>query len=181
MEFRNSFTVEGSPADVIAVFGDTPLVAGFLPGASVGERRDDGSHPGVLAVSFGPKRLNFKGSLVNDARPQELAGTLTGQASSDVRGAKMAVTLDYRLSAAPGGTRVDTVAEAELTGVLAEFARTGGAVVTQALLDAFAQRLSAHMRATRPAAVADTAAPLSGLGLLLRILKSMFVRRRRDA
>lgn len=202
MEFKNSFDVDGSPDEVIVVFADTQRVASFLPGASVGERREDGSYPGQLVVSFGPKRLTFKGSLVNTADTETLAGKLTGQASADVRGAKMAVTLDYRLQAAPQGTRVETVSEAELTGILAEFARTGGAVLTEALLEQFAQRFSAHMRATRPAAEAGTpsmagsaraadaadgaaralrpqrdASPLSGFGLLLRILKSMFGRK----
>jgi carbon monoxide dehydrogenase subunit G len=200
LEFKNSFSVEGSPAEVIAVFADTPLVASFLPGASVGEQREDGSYPGQLVVAFGPKRLSFKGSLVNEAQSGALTGKLTGQASADVRGAKMAVTLDYKLSPVAEGTQVDTVSEAELTGILAEFARTGGAVVTEALLEQFAQRFSAHMRALRaPAAngippivgslaAAEVAAnlptpsgavkPLSGFVLLLRILKSMFANKR---
>ncbi|WP_077003136.1 SRPBCC domain-containing protein [Variovorax sp. KK3] len=203
MEFRNDFIVDGAPADVIAVFENVPLVAGFLPGASVGEQREDGSYPGQLVVSFGPKRLTFKGSLLNTVRPQDLAGELTGQASADVRGAKMAVSLRYQLIAEGAGrTRVETVSEAELAGMLAEFARTGGTVLTQALLDQFAQRFSEHMRATvavpgavgtvpgssdaaaAPAGGAATSAaagatkPLSAFGLLWQMIRSMFGRGR---
>ena len=188
MQFENAFDLAGTPAEVIAVFEDVPLVAGFLPGASVGERREDGSWPGQLAVAFGPKRLAFKGSLTNAVNPEELKGELSGQASADVRGAKMLVTMRYRLAPAGGGTRVDLVSEAELTGMLAEFARTGGAVVTQALLGEFAKNFSAHMRAqqaqraqeaqqasqTQPAPAPAQA--LSVVALLLQILKDAFAR-----
>ena len=187
MQFENAFELGGAPAEVIAVFEDVPLMASFLPGASVGERKEDGSYPGLLTVSFGPKRLNFKGTLTNTVQREQLAGELDGHASADVRGAKMMVSMRYRLSPAAAGTRVDLVSEAELTGILAEFARTGGVVVTQALLDEFAKNFSAHMHATRAplAAGAPAEAPrqspqaLSGFALLLKILKNAFSRRAR--
>ena len=75
----------------------------------------------------------------------------------DVRGARMAVTMRYQLDAAsarPGGTRVSLVSDAELTGMLAEFAKTGGVVLANAVLADFAARLSAHFEA-RAAVVAS--------------------------
>ena len=187
MQFENAFDLAGDPAAVIAVFEDVPLVASFLPGASVGERKDDGSYPGQLTVAFGPKRLAFKGTLTNAVERAQLAGELSGQASADVRGAKMLVTMRYRLSGTPEGTRVDLVSEAELTGILAEFARTGGVVVTQALLDEFARNFSAHMRALQAPASAPTteiprpapAPALSAFALLMQVLKNLFTRRAR--
>lgn len=189
MRFDNAFELAGTPEQVIAVFEDVPLVASFLPGASVGERREDGSYPGQLTVAFGPKRLAFKGSLANEVDRAGLAGELTGQASADVRGAKMAVNMRYQLAPAAGGTRVTLVSEAELTGILAEFARTGGVVVTQALLDEFAKNFSAHMRAQAapqpanapeaPRPVPAPAQALSAFALLLQILKNVFTRRPR--
>jgi len=145
-----------------------------------------GSYPGLLTVSFGPKRLNFKGTLTNTVQRDQLTGELDGQASADVRGAKMLVSMRYRLSPAAGGTRVDLVSEAELTGMLAEFARTGGVVVTQALLDEFAKNFSAHMQAVRagphagaPATQRQAPQALSAFGLLLKILKNAISRRPR--
>lgn len=187
MRFENTFDVAGTPPQVIDVFGDLRLLASFLPGASVGEANQDGSHPGTLVVSFGPKRLSFKGTLRNGLDKEKLAGELTGQASADVRGAKMLVTMAYRLSPVPAGTRVDLVSDAELTGMLAEFARTGGVVLTEALLADFSRRFSEHVRASRAAAEpgapsshgADRRPPtaLSGFSLLLQLLKSLFRRR----
>ena len=185
MQFESTLELAGAPAEVIAVFEDVPLLASFLPGASVGERKEDGSYPGQLTVAFGPKRLAFKGSLTNTVQREQLAGELAGRASADVRGAKMMVSMRYKLSPAAGGTRVDLVSEAELTGILAEFANTGGVVVTQALLDEFAKNFSAHMRATsgpQAPGAAEAAPPqpaqaLSVFALLWQILKNLFSRR----
>ena len=178
MQFDNSFEVAGTPAEVIALFADLPLMSSFLPGASVGERNPDGSNPATLTVAFGPKKIAFRGQLTNTVDAPKLAGTVVGHASADLRGAKMSVQMDYRLAPVPAGTRVTLVSEAEMTGMLAEFAKTGGVVVTQALLSEFAQRFSAHVRALQPAAAGQSPAPaaapksLSVFALLWRIVKS---------
>jgi carbon monoxide dehydrogenase subunit G len=150
MEFKNEFLLTGTPDEVIIKFADVPLMASFLPGASVGLVQPDGTYPATLTVAFGPKRLNFKGSLTQSVSLAEHVGELSGTATGDVRGARMAVKLRYNLR--EGGllnnrlvTRVEMVSEAQLTGVLAEFARTGGAVVTQALLTEFSRRFGDHM------------------------------------
>ena len=150
MEFKNEFLLLGTPDEVLLKFADVALMASFLPGASVGPVQPDGTYPTTLTVSFGPKRLNFKGSLLQRVLHEEHAGELSGTATGDVRGTRMAVKLRYSLH--EGGllnnrivTRVDMVSNAQLTGVLAEFARTGGAVVTQALLSEFSRRFGEHM------------------------------------
>ena len=167
MRFDQHLEVEGSPRQVIVLFEDVRLLASFLPGASVGERQEDGSHPAELAVAFGPKRIVFRGRLTPSIDRDGMKGTVVGHASTDIRGAKMSVTMDYALTPVAAGTRVDLVSEAELTGMLAEFARTGGVVVTEALLAQFAQRLSAHVRSL-PGAVRAASDPVSGRAVALQ-------------
>ena len=154
MRFENEFEVAGSPSIVIEKLDDVPLVASFLPGASVGPVNPDGSYPATLVVSFGPKRLAFKGTITNRVDRESHSGVLSGTASADVRGAKMAVKMNYSLAQCEGSqqqprTQVKFVSEAQLTGVLAEFAKTGGVVVTNAILAEFARgfrRNSRHRR-----------------------------------
>lgn len=179
MRFENEFEVAGSPAEVIEKFDDLPLLASFLPGASVGPANADGSFPGTLVVSFGPKRIAFKGSITNSVDRASYTGVLSGNASADVRGAKMAVTMNYSLGACsppvPPRTRVKFVSEAELTGVLAEFAKTGGVVVTNAILVEFARRFSAQFENSSDAAKPVASAPeaLSATSLAAEICKSV--------
>ena len=180
MRFDNEFEVAGTPPEVITLFDDLPLMASFLPGASVGEANADATWPATLVVAFGPKRIAFKGKLTNEVDRPNLAGKVAGNASADMRGAKMSVTMSYRLAPCPAGTRVMLVSEAEMTGMLAEFARTGGVVVTNALLAEFASRFSAHVAAQRqpatgslpPAAPPAAAEALSAGALLVQVVKS---------
>lgn len=153
MQFENRFVVNGTPGAVAERFADVPLMASFLPGASVDAPMPDGSYPATLVASFGPKKLAFKGTLTNDVDREALTGVLKGQASADVRGARMAVTMHYRLSAAEGSTSASPMTEvqidshAQLSGVLAEFAKAGGVIVAEALIAEFARRFSAHGQA----------------------------------
>ncbi|MBU1358342.1 MAG: hypothetical protein KKC85_13745 [Gammaproteobacteria bacterium] len=181
MHFQNRFVITGAPRDVVEKFADVPLMASFLPGASVEAPRDDGSYPATLLASFGPKKIAFKGQLTNRVDRESLTGVLVGQASADVRGARMAVTMNYRLlpaeGAGPPATEVQLDSEAQLTGVLAEFAKAGGVIVAEALIAEFARRFSAHAQATSkgesPAAPAEgaTLSTLTVITALLRRLK----------
>jgi carbon monoxide dehydrogenase subunit G len=177
MHFETRFTVSGTPQAVIDKFADVPLMASFLPGASVDPQAEDGSYPATLVASFGPKRLAFKGVLSNSVDREALRGSISGQASADVRGARMAVTMAYSLSpaAASGSAKSEVLlaSDAQLTGVLAEFAKAGGVIVAEALIAEFARRFSAHMEAgaaPREAAPANTAT-LSLLTILVAVLR----------
>ena len=178
MRFENEFEVAGRPSDVIDKFGDLPLMASVLPGASVGPAHPDGSYPGTLVVSFGPKRIAFKGTISNAVDRAQLAGVLSGKASADVRGARMAVKMSYSLSESPASkpprTQVKFISEAELTGVLAEFAKTGGVVLANALLAEFARRFSAQFEPAEGSSAPADAAPasLSVLSLVAEIWRS---------
>ena len=177
MRFEKAFDVSGTPEQVIELFNDLPLMARFLPGAGVGDPNPDGSRPATLTVAFGPKRIAFKGRLQNEIDPANLCGRVSGAASSDARGAKMSAKMSYQLAPAPAGTHVSLVSEAELTGMLADFARTGGVVLADALITTFATAFSeyvAGLQAKEPAAPPPQAAVLSPLALLIQIIKSIF-------
>ncbi len=154
MRFENEFEVLGRPSEVIGRLDDMPMMASLLPGASVGPENPDGSFPGSLVVSFGPKKVVFKGVVTNRVDRESCSGVLTGRASADVRGAKMAVTMNYHLSERLGSkeprTAVTFISEAQLTGVLAEFAKTGGVVVGNAIFAEFARRFSAQFADANP-------------------------------
>lgn len=190
MQFENAFEVTGQIDEVIATFADLPLLASFLPGAHVGARLDDGAYPGELIVAFGPKRLTFRGILSNDLHADKREGLLKGQARGDIRGAQMAVSMRYSFTSLGDRTSVLLLSEAELTGILADFARTGGAILTRALLTSFAGNLENHLRqtksATSPSAtevqqIGPTTGlkpkPLSALSLLWQIFRHRFFNR----
>lgn len=176
MHFDHRFQVSGTPQAVALQFADVPLMAGFLPGASVAPPDENGSYPATLVASFGPKRIAFKGTLTSQVDREALSGVIVGQASADVRGARMAVTMTYRLMPAGAAmTEVRLESDAQLTGVLAEFAKAGGTIVAEALIAEFARRFSAHMEALQ--AGEAPAAPQGEATLSLWTLVSAMLQR----
>lgn len=192
MHFETRFQVAGTPETVVEQFSNVPLMASFLPGASVEAPATDGSYPATLIATFGPKKIAFKGTLTNRVDEESLSGTLSGKASADVRGARMAVTMNYQLAPAetpstgvsgvdPTSARTDVRLEsdAQLTGVLAEFAKAGGVIVAEALIAEFARRFSAHVEAT--AAGRSPATPAHNATLSMTTVAAAILRRFRRA
>ena len=95
-------------------------------------------------VSFGPKRINFKGKATVDFDFDSLSGTVTGRGSADMRAARIGVKVSFALSDVAGAAKAETsvkiVSDAELGGVLSDFAKTGGIAVANAIMADFARR-----------------------------------------
>jgi carbon monoxide dehydrogenase subunit G len=182
MHFEGSFSVPGRPGDVIRRFADVPRMARCMPGAVLEPQAEDGSWPGAMVVAFGPKKINFKGRVTTAFDFDALTGTLHGRGSADMRAARIGVKVGFTLrndpAAAVPATVVDIVSDAELGGVLADFARTGGVAVANVIMADFAKR-AADEFAQDEASVGDTVAapaPLSAGSVLWAVIKAQLVR-----
>jgi len=144
MHFEGEFRVPGKAADVIRRFADVPRMARCMPGAMLEPQAEDGSWPGAMVVSFGPKKVNFKGRVTCTFDEPALTGTLHGRGTADMRAARIGVKVAFGLrddSAAASPTTVVKInSDAELGGVLADFARTGGVAVANVIMADFAKR-----------------------------------------
>lgn len=180
MRWEGEMIVPGQQDDVFARFQNIERMAQYMPGATIDGRDDEGSYLGSITVTFGPKKLVFRGKMTSESDAALRKGVLRGQGSSDQRAARFKVEITYGLHdvtedpAAPR-TCVKLLSVAELQGVLADFARTGGPVVAKVILDEFAARFAADMAAdmesARPAeTLVETLSPkpLSAFDLLLR-------------
>jgi carbon monoxide dehydrogenase subunit G len=148
MHFEGEFSVPGKPADVIRRFSDVPRMATCMPGAVLEAQNEDGSWPGGMVVSFGPKKIKFSGRATVDFDYDNLTGSVHGRGSADMRAARIGVKVSFALredtTAATPTTIVKIVSDAELGGVLADFARTGGIAVANAIMADFARRAAAE-------------------------------------
>lgn len=194
MRFEGEFSVPGAPAEVLAAFADIERMVPCMPGASIDGRDEEGNWLGSMVVAFGPKKIRFKGKIRNAVDLPAQRGTLDVRGAADMRVAAPAQAhVQYTVTGdAAGGSRVTLVSDAELGGVLADFARTGGIAVTQALMEMFAQRLAQEFsraapavavvvqeEAPAPVAAAPEPAPaaLSAGQLLWLVIKGFFTRR----
>ena len=157
MEFAGEFKVPGTPDKVIREFADVERMAKLMPGASIEGRDEEGNYLGVMTVAFGPKRIKFKGKVAVEIDEATRSGKLRGRGAADMRSARIETRLNYQLhddpTAATPTTIVRLKAEADMQGVLAEFAKTGGEAVGNVLMAEFAKNLAAEIGSEEPAAI----------------------------
>lgn len=162
MHFEGEFRVPGRPEDVIHRFADVERMASCMPGAVLDKQDEDGAWHGGLLVSFGPKKIKFKGKVLVFTDFENRTGTVNGRGAADLRAARVEVKLKYTLVAAPDSptpeTVVSLVSDADLTGVLADFARTGGEAFAKVLMGEFAKRAQVEFSKDQPAPDAPPAA-----------------------
>ena len=182
MHFEGEFRVPGKAEDVIRRFSDVPRMARCMPGAVLEPQSEDGSWPGAMVVSFGPKRINFKGKATCEFDFQALTGSVHGRGTADMRSARIGVKVAFALADAadskPPETVVKIVSDAELGGVLEDFAKTGGIAVANVIMTDFARRAAEEFAKDAPSpetAVAEPA-PLAAQGLLWVVIKAYWRR-----
>lgn len=163
MHFEGEFSIPGKPADVIRRFADVPRMSACMPGAVLEPQAEDGSWPGGMVVSFGPKKIKFKGKATVDFDFDALTGSVHGRGTADMRAARIGVKVAFTLRDDPEtpkpATIVKVVSDAELGGVLADFARTGGIAVAQVIMADFARRAAEEFSKDEPEEVIVEAAP----------------------
>ena len=168
MHFEGEVRVPGTPDAVMRRFTNVERMARCMPGAVIEGRGDDGSYLGAMVVAFGPKRINFRGRVTHEFDTAAHTGTLTGRGAADMRAARIGVKVTYSVRADPEAavatSVVALVSDADLTGVLADFARTGGIPVANALMQGFAKRMAEEFADETPSAAVARApmAPASG-------------------
>ena len=176
MHFEGEFSVPGKPDDVIRRFADVERMARCMPGAVIEGRDEQGNYLGGMLVAFGPKKIKFKGRVSVDTDLAAHTGSLHGRGAADMRAARIGVRINYALRddpAASGSTLVKLTSEAELGGVLADFARTGGVPFANALMQDFSKRVAEEFATETPSREAPSSqpVPLAAHGLLWQVIK----------
>ena len=174
MHFEGEFSVPGRPDDVIRRFADVERMARCMPGAMIEGRDEEGHYLGAMLVAFGPKKIRFRGRVTVETDLAAYTGSLRGRGTADMRAARIGVHMTYALhddTARPGATLVKLTSDAELGGVLADFARTGGVPFANALMADFSRRVAEEFATEESAPQPAAPAPLAAHGLLWQVIK----------
>ncbi|EKF20904.1 xanthine dehydrogenase family Fe-S subunit [Nitratireductor pacificus] len=158
--FEQSFTV-AHPADVVwDFFGRVDEVAACLPGASLNGAPEDGHVEGQIKVKVGPISAEFHGAADITRDEATRTGTIDGtgkdkRSNSATRGQ---IRYAVKEADAPGQTRVDLSIGFTLSGVLAQFSRSGLVQdVANRLIGVFVQNLEARLTHQADGGSADSA------------------------
>jgi carbon-monoxide dehydrogenase small subunit len=146
--FEQHFTVFHPPERVWAFFGRPAEVAACLPGAALTGAPSEDRVEGKLRVKAGPIVAEFAGAAEIERDVSHYAGMIRGQGKDTRSGSATRGEIAYRLSPEAGGsaTRVDVTVGYTLTGMLAQFSRSGLIHdVANRLTAAFAKNLEARL------------------------------------
>lgn len=147
--FTQSFTV-AHPADVVwEFFGRVGEVASCLPGASLTGEPVDGHVEGQIKVKVGPISAEFHGVADIARDDTSRTGTIEGAGKDKRSNSATRGRIAYAIKEGdePGETRVDVTIGFTLTGMLAQFSRSGLVQdVANRLISVFVQNLEARLR-----------------------------------
>lgn len=146
--FSETFLV-AHPVDVVwDFFGRIDAVAKCLPGASLRGEMIDGQVEGSLRAKVGPIMAEFHGIATLERDEEARTGTITGSGRDLRSGSMTRGRIAYQIAPAVerGQTRVDVVIGYTLTGMLAQFGRSGLVRdVASRMIDAFVGNLDAYL------------------------------------
>src|SRR5688572_3364643 len=154
IEINERFDVPGArPRAVWDLMSDPNDVVTCVPGATLGEKHDDGSFAGGITVQFGPARVTFKARIELELDPAAMTGRVNSRGKDSQGGTRFNATMKFKVeesTAAPGATVLIT-GENEITGKLAGLVEAGAKIVIKRMSAEFAENLQARVSgATAP-------------------------------
>jgi carbon-monoxide dehydrogenase small subunit len=177
--FRQSFTVSHPIDEVWAFFGRIEEVAACLPGASLAgppQEGPDGSRvDGQIRVKVGPIAAEFQGVADVARDDATLSGTIIGSGRDRRSNSATRGVIRYALRPGEGAseTHVDVDVGYTLTGMLAQFGRSGLVQdVANRLTAAFVRNLEARLAhgSSGDAAAPAKAEELNALSLITAVV-----------
>jgi aerobic carbon-monoxide dehydrogenase small subunit len=150
VEFRQSFVIDHPVEEVWAFFGRVEDVAACLPGASLDGGEEDGVVNGKMRVKVGPISAEFSGvaQITRDETAHRGAIVGSGRDTRSNSATRGIVAYSVKPGEGGAGSRVDVDVGYTLTGMLAQFGRSGLVQdIAGRLTAAFAQNLEARLSA----------------------------------
>ena len=139
--------VASTPHDVWAILSDPNAVVECVEGATLGDKRDDGSFDAKLTVKFGPAKIAFNANVVLDLDAANKSGSVTARGKDSISGTKFSTNMQFKVEGAdtPPDNAMSVIpikAECEITGRLSSLIESGANLVIKRMTASFAQKLA---------------------------------------
>ena len=150
MQFDGTIGAPGTADEVMLKLVDVERMARCMPGAEIEGKTGDNTYSGKMVVAFGPKKLKFRGTVECNFDMAGRSGVLVGRGAAE-RAARVQLTTTFTVRDDPeAGAEtprviIDLHSQAQLSGILASLAATGGAAIAGALLADFERNLEADL------------------------------------
>ena len=135
-----------SARTVWALLSDPHAVVGCIPGAELGEKHEDGSFDGSLAVKFGPARVTFRAHVELELDNENMTGRVTSRGKDNQGGTRFRASMAFKViePSEEAATTVVIDGENEISGKLAGLVESGAKFVIKRMSADFATNLAAR-------------------------------------
>lgn len=136
--------VASTPHDVWAILSDPNAVVECVEGATLGDKRDDGSFDAKLTVKFGPAKIAFNANVLLALDETNKSGSVTARGKDSISGTKFSTSMQFKVEGAdtPPQSVIPIKAECEITGRLSSLIESGANLVIKRMTASFAQKLA---------------------------------------
>jgi carbon monoxide dehydrogenase subunit G len=155
VQITNEFRIAIEPDRAYELLLDLEQVTPCLPGAELGDVKDDGSHAVTVTVKLGPMRFVYDGTVAIAERDAAARRAVMVGSARETRGQGSAkATIAMTVGGAGAGSKVDVVADVDLTGRAAQMGR--------GIVEDVAKRMIADMASCLEQRFAEPAASPAG-------------------
>jgi carbon monoxide dehydrogenase subunit G len=146
IEVNERIEVPSAPRIVWGLLSDPHAVVGCVPGAVLGDEREDGSFDATLTVKFGPAKVTFRAKVALELDPAAMAGRVVARGKDDQGGTRIRSTMTFKVveRAEPPGSAIPIEARVEISGRLATLVEGGATLVVKRMTSEFTERLAAR-------------------------------------
>jgi len=148
IEINERFEVPAAePRVVWELLSDPNDVVNCVPGATLGEKHEDGTFDGGLTVKFGPARVTFRARIELELDDAAMTGSVTARGKDSQGGTRFRATMAFSVKESEGepGTTVLITGENEISGKLAGLVEAGAKIVIKRMSAEFAENLQARV------------------------------------
>lgn len=148
IEINERFDVPGAkPRDVWNLLSNPNDVVSCVPGATLGDKHDDGSFDGGVTVKFGPARVTFKARIELALDDATMSGSVTSRGKDSQGGTRFNAKMSFNVQDMEGepGATVLIKGENEISGKLAGLVEAGAKIVIKRMSAEFAENLQARV------------------------------------
>jgi len=149
IEVNERIEVPAAPRIVWDVLSDLHAVVECVPGAALGDKREDGSYDATLTVKFGPAKVTFRARFTLELDPVGMTGQVASKARDNQGGTRVKTSMAFKVveGQAPGTSAIPIDAQVEIAGKLASLVESGASVVVKHMTKEFSERLAARCAA----------------------------------
>jgi carbon monoxide dehydrogenase subunit G len=151
IKIHETFDVPSDPRTVWSVISNPREVVACVPGASLGEQREDGSWDAKVTVKFGPVSVAFQARVDLEVDDAAMVGHVTGRGRDNQGGTRVTSTATFKVTeAAESRSQVDIDGEVEIAGKLAGLIEGGSSIVVNRMSSEFADNLARRCATVTP-------------------------------